>query len=64
MSYYVMTDFNDLSIETRFIIIIRQDVIRQFEWFRQIAQLSRMSILLETFARTILRCLCDEYWVD
>jgi hypothetical protein len=64
MSYYVMIDFNDLSIEIRFIIIIRQDVIRQFERFRQIAQLNRMNILLETFARIILRCLCDEYWVD
>jgi hypothetical protein len=64
VSYYVMTDFSDLSIKTRFIIIIRQDVIRQFEWFRQIAQLNRMSILLKTFSRTILRCLCDEYWVD
>jgi hypothetical protein len=64
MSYYVMIDFNDLNIKTRFIIIIRQDVIRQFEWFRQIAQFNRMNILLETFSRTILRCLCDEYWVD
>ncbi len=64
MSYYVMTDFNELNIETWFIIIIKQDVIRQFEWFRQIAQLNWMNILFETFSRTILRCLCDEYWVD
>jgi hypothetical protein len=61
ISYYVMIDFNELSIETRFIIIIKQDVIWQFEWFRQIAQLNWMSILLETFSRIILRCLCVEY---
>jgi hypothetical protein len=59
-----MIDFNELNIEIRFIIIIKQNVIRQFEWFRQIAQLNRMSILLETFSRIILRCLCDEYWID
>jgi hypothetical protein len=59
-----MTDFNDLNIKIWFIIIIKQNVIRQFEWFRQIAQLNRMNIFFETFSEIILRCLCDEYWVD